>query len=111
MACLKTGFLPAYDEEEGLLRDQPSEGRDVPLNSLPVTATGHHVDGNVMFDPTGREEEAEGSRVTVSITAEGNVVAMQKGGESTISSSDITEIISIAEDKTQEMREMIQAEL
>jgi exosome complex component RRP42 len=111
MACLKTGFLPAYSEEDGLLRDQPSEGKDIPLNSLPITATGHHVDGNVMFDPTAREEDADGSRVTVSITEEGNVVAMQKGGESTISSSDITEIIDIADEKTQKMRSMVQAEL
>lgn len=108
MASLKDGFLPEYDEEEGLLREQPEEGSEIPMNSIPITATGRRIGDNLLFDTTSREEEALGARLTVAFTEDGNIVAMQKGGDDSMEISDITEAVEIAEQKSEMLREVLE---
>lgn len=107
MAALKTGFIPEYDEETGTLnRDEKS--RDIPLDEEPVTVTGSTIAGEIVWDTTSEEEDARGARLTVSINEHGNVVAMQKGETEPLTHDEVMEIVDQAEDKTAELREILE---
>ena len=108
MAALKTGFIPEYDEEtDSLVRDE--KARDIPLVEEPVTVTGHKINGEIVWDTTGEEEEAQGARLTVSINEHGNVVAMQKGETEPLTHDEIMEIVDQSEGKIEKLREQLDA--
>lgn len=106
MTSLKTGTLPAYDEETDSL-DRDNHERDIPLQEEPVTITAHKINGEIVWDTTGEEEDAQGARLTVSINEHGNVVAMQKGEAEPFTQEEIMDIVNQAEDKTQNLREIL----
>lgn len=106
MAALKSGFIPEYDaEEDKLLRDE--KARDIPIDTEPVTVTGHKIGEEIFWDVTGEEEDARDARLTVSINEHGNVVAMQKGGRQPLSQQEIRDIIEEAETQTGNLRELL----
>ncbi len=107
LTALKTGYIPEYDEEEGVL-DRDTEGRDIPLNEEPVTVTGHKIGDTILWDTTKEEEEAQDARLTVSINEAGNIVAMQKGEIEPYSQEDIMTTVTEAEEKTRMLREKIE---
>jgi exosome complex component RRP42 len=106
MAALKTGFIPEYDEESGTL-NRDEKARDIPLEEEPVTVTGHKINGELLWDTTGEEEDARDARLTVSLNEHGNVVAMQKGETEPFSQEEVMDIVNQAEDKTQKLREIL----
>ena len=105
LAALKTGFIPEYDEEEGLNRDE--KAMDVPLQYEPVTVTGRKIEDKLLWDTSREEEEALDARLTVSIKKDGNVVSMQKGERQPYSQEEIQDTISKAQEKTGELRELL----
>ncbi len=107
MAALKTGTLPEYDEETNTL-DRDNREREIPLQEEPVTVTGHKINGELLWDTTGEEEEAQEARLTVSLNEHGNVVAMQKGETEPFSQEEVMEIVDQAEDKTRKLRELLE---
>lgn len=106
MTALKTGFIPEYDEETGTL-NREVKARDIPLEEEPVTVTGHKINGELVWDTTGEEEDARDARLTVSLNEHGNVVAMQKGETEPFSQEEVMEIVNQAEEKTQKLREIL----
>lgn len=107
MAAIKTGFIPEYDEETGTL-NRDEKAMDIPLQEEPITVTGHKINGEVVWDTTGEEEDARGARLTVSINEHGNVVAMQKGERDPFTQEEVMDIVAKAEDKTSELREKLE---
>ncbi|WEL19462.1 exosome complex protein Rrp42 [Candidatus Nanohalococcus occultus] len=106
MAALKTGYIPVYDEEEDTLV-RGEKDRDIPIDTEPVTVTGHKIGEEIFWDVTGEEEDARDARLTVSINEKGNVVAMQKGETEPFSQDEINQIIEEAESQTQDLREIL----
>jgi len=107
ITALKTGTLPHYDEESGEF-DREAEGRPIPLTKTPVTATGRKIGDTIVFDTTKQEEEAQDARLTVSITEDNNIVAMQKGGTEPYSQEETMETVEKVRDKTEEFRQLIE---
>ncbi|MFB6145918.1 MAG: exosome complex protein Rrp42 [Candidatus Nanohaloarchaea archaeon] len=106
LAALQTGFIPEYDEETGTL-NRDEKARDVPLTSEPITVTAHKINGEILWDTTSEEEEAQDARLTVSLEKSGNVVAMQKGEKWPFSQEEIMGIVEDAEPKIREIREVL----
>lgn len=107
VASLQTGYLPPYDEEEGTL-DRDDESQDIPLTKEPVTVTGRKIEDALMWDTTGEEEDALDARLTVTLTEDDNVVAMQKGGMQPYSQDEIKETMEEAKNQTEKLREVLQ---
>lgn len=107
MTALKTGYIPEYDEETGTL-NRDEKAREIPLEKEPITVTGHKINGEVVWDTTGEEEDARGSRLTVSLNRKGNVVAMQKGETDPFTQQEIMGIVDSAEEKTEELRQKLE---
>jgi len=106
MTALKTGTLPAYDEETDSL-DRDNREREIPLQEEPITVTGHKINGEIVWDTKGEEEDAQGARLTTAINEHGNVVAMQKGETEPLSQEEVMEIVNQSEEKTQKLRDIL----
>ncbi|PSG99064.1 MAG: RNA-binding protein [Nanohaloarchaea archaeon SW_7_43_1] len=107
MTALMTGTLPKYDEETDTLKRDNRE-REIPLQEEPVTVTAHKINGEIVWDTTGTEEDAQGSRLTVSINEHGNIVAMQKGETHPFTQQEIMDIVDEAENKTEKLRKQLE---
>ena len=108
LAALKTGYLPAYDEEEGL--DHDADGSGIPMTKEPVMVTGRKIEDQIFWDATSEEEEAQAARLSVTATAEERIVSMQKGGREEMTQAEIREIMDQAEAQTDKIREILRQE-
>jgi len=108
MTALKSGYLPEYDEETGTL-DRDNKWKDIELQTEPITATARMINGEMVFDTTHEEEEAQDARLTVSIDENSQVVAMQKGEVSPYSTDQIVESMEQVKEKTQKFRKLIES--
>ncbi|MFB6181217.1 MAG: exosome complex protein Rrp42 [Candidatus Nanohalobium sp.] len=110
MAALKSGYLPAYDEEAGEL-NRDEKWKDIELQCEPVTVTGRKIGDTLLWDTTGEEEEALDARLTVSKKKDGNIVAMQKGGTQPYTAEEISETMSKADEKIEKLRNLLEDEV
>ncbi|HIH31545.1 TPA: exosome complex protein Rrp42 [Candidatus Woesearchaeota archaeon] len=79
----------------------------LPFNKIPVAATVLKLGNNFIIDPTELEQEAADSRLTVTITEDNKLCAIQKGGDGTLSIEDIDKMMSMAIGKSHEIRKHI----
>ncbi|MFQ3308297.1 MAG: exosome complex component RRP42 [Candidatus Nanohaloarchaea archaeon] len=107
VAALQEGYLPPYDEETGTL-DHDDKSQDIPLTKEPVTVTGRKIEDALLWDTTGEEEEALDARMTVTLTEDDNVVAMQKGGMQPYSQNEIKETMEEAKNQIEKLREVLE---
>lgn len=105
IAALKNAKFPKLKEDKvvyGELTD-----KKVPLVKEPIECTIIKVNGKLIVDPNIKEEKSLSSRLTVAVTKEGNVCAMQKGGDKGLDVEDINKIVDLAIKKTKELRKLI----
>ncbi|MFB6100505.1 MAG: exosome complex protein Rrp42 [Candidatus Nanohalobium sp.] len=109
IAALQTGYLPAYSTEDREVNHE-EKWKDIPMTKEPVMVTGRKIDDQLLWDTTSEEEEAQTARLSVTTTAEGMIVSMQKGGREELTHDEIRKIMDQAEAKTQEIREVLREE-
>ncbi|MEM5792825.1 MAG: exosome complex protein Rrp42 [Candidatus Aenigmatarchaeota archaeon] len=104
LVALKNTKIPSVDEKGKIDRTKLTE----PLQLLhqPITITVGKVGGKYIIDPTYEEEEVLDSKLSVAVTEEGKVVAMQKG-PGILTDDDVDRMIDIAVEKSKEIRELI----
>ena len=74
------------------------------LSKLPISCTVWKVNNELIVDPCLEEEMASNARLSVVYTEAGEICAMQKGGDSPLTSEEIAQILDLAEIKSQELR-------
>lgn len=72
------------------------------LSKLPILTTVYKIGKDLLVDVNAEEEEVIDARLSVSI-ANGNVHALQKGGDAVLSVDDIKEMVDIAVKKEKEL--------
>lgn len=97
---LKEGNLPDYKEKSNI---------SIPLtkNILPVTV--FKVGQYLFVDPTQEEEEGYDGRLSVAVAADGNIAALQKGGEDTFTLEEIETMVDLAVRKAKFLREKLKS--
>lgn len=81
-----------------------STDRTLELQQLPIPITIGKIGGHLIVDPTQEEETALDARLTITMLADGNICALQKGGVSPLTIDDIKEMVKIASVKSKELR-------
>ena len=105
MAALKSTKFPKLKDDKvvyGELTD-----KKLPLVKEPIECTLVKINGKILADPNLREEKALSARLTIAVTKEGNICALQKGGDNGLSQEDIGNMIEIAIKRTKELRKLI----
>ena len=97
LAALKSAIVPG--SKEG--------GKDFPLpiRTLPVSVTMVKIGDELICDPLLEEEQLSSARLTVSISEDGHIRAMQKGDSGSFTMEEIRKAIKISSDTGKLIRE------
>ncbi|MBI5872462.1 exosome complex protein Rrp42 [archaeon] len=102
LAALEDAKFPNFDGEK--INYSVKTDKGLPLESKPVGCTVFAIGNKLLVDPSAEEENASSLRVTVVCTEEGDICAMQKGGDEALSEEVLGRIIDTAFEKTKELR-------
>lgn len=102
IAALKDTKFPEYKDDK--VNYDVKTDKALPLLDTPVAVTVRKIGGDFIIDPNIEEESAIDARLTVAVDQEGNIVAMQKGGDSAVTAEDVDKMIGIALEKEKELR-------
>lgn len=96
LSALKTAVVPA--SKEG--------GKDfkLPITTVPVAVTMAKIGEYIVVDPNVEEEQLASARITVSISEDGHIRAMQKGNSGSFSLDEIRKAIKISSDTGKQIR-------
>ncbi|MEK6835302.1 MAG: exosome complex protein Rrp42 [Nanoarchaeota archaeon] len=104
LTALKHAKFPKIENDKVLFGE--CSDKKLPLNKTPVTFTFGKIGDKILLDLNSKEESVIDSRLSVSVF-EGNIHAMQKGGDKAISPEDVEKMVDIAIKKEKELRSMI----
>lgn len=105
-AALKDAKFPRYDEDTETVKYDEKTEKSVALAHTPVACTVLRIGNNLIVDPTNDEEKASDARLTTVSLENGNLCAMQKGGNTPLSSEDVMEMVELSLAKAKELRKM-----
>ena len=102
MAALRNAVFPKVDEEGKVFYDQKTD-KKLPLQKDVIEITVHRIGNHYIVDPLPDEEELSEARLTVAVTNENKISALQKGGELPLSIDEIDEMAGIAIDQAKKL--------
>ena len=106
MAAIKDARLPVIDENFRPDYEKLTEER-LPVKQSPLAVTVFKYGEHLLIDPTEVEERLLDSRLTVGLLADGNLCAIQKGGEGALTMEHIEAMIELAKQQNKILREVI----
>ena len=104
MSALSTANIPAYDGEK---IDYEKKTDKLPVKSKAIPVTFAKIGDKLLIDPSLEEEGAMSARLTITTNDNGNINAMQKGGNSGLSEEEINKAIELSIKKGNEIRKLV----
>ncbi len=105
LAAIKNARFPKFDGEK--VDYEEHTDNKVPMESSPVAVTVFKIDKHLIVDPTPEEEKSADARLTITTIEDGSFCSLQKGGDSPLSIEEIDQMIGIAVEKADEMRQKV----
>lgn len=102
LAALKDAKFPTLVEDKVDYKTRTDV--PLPLAKLPISCTVYKIEGKYLIDPLTDEEDAADARLTVAITENGKICALQKGGDEPLNDEDLSAIVDLAMVKQEELR-------
>lgn len=107
IAALHNTVFPKYDKKEGKVLHKELTKEKLPLSGTPIMCTFYKIKDKFLLDATTREESIADCRLSIGTLDGKTVCAMQKGGEGTVTSDEVLDLISKAFKKGEEIRKLI----
>lgn len=107
LAAINDARFPGYDGKA--VDYKRLTDKRLPILRVPVSITVHKIGEFIFVDPSVDEEKVIDARLTVAMTPDGRICAMQKGGASPLSIEDVGRMIDLAAAKAQEIRAKIRS--
>ncbi len=109
LAALKDTVFPKLNKVEESYRIDYKEKtkQKLPMVKAPIPVTVYKVGDTLLLDPTAEEEELVDARLTVTSIESGHICALQKGGETPLSDSEIKKMVELALLKAKELRKHV----
>ncbi len=104
LAALKNARMPKYEDDKVSYGEFTNE--KLKLSKLPINFTFGKIQDKIILDPNSKEEAALDARLSVSVY-EGNIHAMQKGGDYGLTLEDVDKMVEIAMKKEKEVRSLL----
>lgn len=102
MAALQDAHFPKYENDE--IDYKTPTDKKVELKHTPLSVTVLKIGNNYLVDPLHEEEKNLDARLTIAVTEDGTICALQKGGEWPLSLEDVNKMIDIAMERTRFLR-------
>lgn len=107
VAAIKDTKIPKI-EEDGSINYKEKTDKGIPVTkSLPISVTVLKIEDKFVVDPLNEEEVCSEKRLTVAITEDGKICAMQKGGDATLTLEEIEEMVDIASKTSKSLRKAL----
>ncbi|MGP3667471.1 MAG: exosome complex protein Rrp42 [Candidatus Bathyarchaeota archaeon] len=106
VAALTNSRVPVYKVSENEVK-KVDEYFPMPIVTYPITVTTAKISDNIVVDPTIDEENVSTAKLTVAVTENGNICAMQKSGIGTFTVEEVVNVQKIAREKSYEIREKV----
>ncbi|MBI4015914.1 MAG: exosome complex protein Rrp42 [Candidatus Aenigmarchaeota archaeon] len=105
MAALLDTKMPKWDaDNKKIIRELKGK---LPVSDKPVEITVIKIGNKLLVDPTAEEESALDARLTVATLENGELCAMQKGGDGYFTVPEIQQAVELAIDKGKELRKLL----
>ena len=105
LMALKSAVFPKLDGDK--VKFGEFTKNRLPLTRLPVTCTLYKIKDKIIIDPNLDEQKAVDARLTVAISEDGNLNAMQKGGLMGLDIETIDLMIKMAGNQIKNLRKYI----
>jgi exosome complex component RRP42 len=107
LAALLNAKMFKYKVEEGTIVKKPGY-TPLPVVNYPIAVTFAKIGKKLILDTSLDEEQVMDARLTMTMTKDGHICAIQKGGGSGYFTKDeIVEATKIASEKTAELRKLV----
>ncbi len=107
VAAIITSKIPKWEMKD----DQPvlveGETSDTPITTIPVSITMGRIGDSIIVDPNLDEWECLDARITITTNADGNIVALQKGGSSGFTFEQLIKCSELSASAGTKIREII----
>ncbi len=105
MAALLDTKMPKWDKENKKIIRELKGG--LPVSEKPIEITVVKIGNKILVDPTAEEESALDARLTVATLENGDLCAMQKGGDGYFTVTEVQQAVEIAIEKGKELRKLL----
>ncbi|MFH1505482.1 MAG: exosome complex protein Rrp42 [archaeon] len=105
MAALLDCKMPSLKDGKPDVKNMTD--KKLPLNDVPIPVTVVKIGDNFLLDPLESEENALDARLTVTSMEDGRICAMQKGGDSPLTTEDLKKMFDLSLKKSAELRKLI----
>ncbi len=106
IAAVKDAKFPEYDKKNDRVNYMKHKDK-LQVMQLPIPVTLVKIGDKIVVDPNKDEKEVISARLTVSVVEDGRICAMQKGGDEPLTFNDIDMMVSLAIEKSKELRKML----
>jgi exosome complex component RRP42 len=107
LASLINTKMFKYEVKDGEIVKKPGY-TPLPIVNYPIAVTFAKIGNKLILDTGLDEEQVMDARLTITMTKEGNICAIQKGGGSGyFTQEEIVEATKIAQKKTKELRKLV----
>ncbi|MBU5557980.1 MAG: exosome complex protein Rrp42 [Candidatus Aenigmatarchaeota archaeon] len=106
IAALLTAKLPLYDPDTKKAV-YGKHGEKLPMKDRPVEVTIGKIGTTLMIDTNAEEEAALDARITIATNEDGNICAIQKGGNGYFTTNELEAAVDLAIAKGAELRAML----
>lgn len=107
VAALMNAKIPTTTVEDGEINVDYDKMIPLPFNEKALMCTFAKIDNELVVDPSREEEEIMDARISIGMRADGSICAMQKGGAKPLLKDEILKAVTIAKEKTEELREYL----
>lgn len=81
-AAVLTTKIPKWEMKDDAPTLVEGGDSDAPITTIPVSVTMAKINGHIVVDPNQDEWDVMDARITITTNSDGNICALQKGGES-----------------------------
>jgi len=94
LGALKKAHFPKY--ENGIIDYETRSTKKIPLVREPIAVTVFKIGPHLLVDPIPEEEECVDARLTITVTDDNTICALQKGGDMPLTLDEIGHMIDLA---------------
>ncbi|HIH24127.1 TPA: exosome complex protein Rrp42 [Candidatus Woesearchaeota archaeon] len=105
IAALKSTRYPSMDGDK-VVYGKPTDVR-LPVGGIPIPVTIVKIGDTLLVDPSDDEFKTADARLTVTTMEDGRLCAMQKGGDAALSLEEVSQMLDLASEKAEELRELL----
>lgn len=105
LAALKETVFPVLKDDKVVFGEFTKT--KLPLTRMAVNCTLYKIDSYFLVDPSIKEDKASDARISICMTEDNNICAVQKGGSKGLKIEELEKAIEIAKVKTKELRSIL----